>query len=175
MDLVVTMTEHHIWLVGQMIESASRLDNAQLDAPIAISVEGIDRDPTPRSLLSRLVGQMDMWNQAVVNRRYDLEVERDESIDSMRTRLAGCDPTFLGHVRDACERGGLDDTFVDSTTRVAALLHLRRHDRPRPDLRRVSTDARIGRPPLRRHHRPPLRPAGLGACATRRSDDAVVA
>jgi AraC family transcriptional regulator len=25
-------------------------------------------------------------------------------------------PTFLGHVRDACERGGLDDTFVDSTT-----------------------------------------------------------
>ncbi len=116
MDLIVTMTEHHIWLVGQMIDRASRLDDAQLDAPIEISVEGIDRNPTTRSLLSRLVGQMDMWNQAVANRPYDLGVESDECIKSMRTRLAECAPTFLGHVRDACERGGLDETFVDATS-----------------------------------------------------------
>lgn len=62
MDLVLTMTEHHIWHVGEMLERASRLDDAQLDAPIELSVEGIDHDPTARSLLSRLVDQMEIWN-----------------------------------------------------------------------------------------------------------------
>ena len=80
MDLVVTMTEHHIWLVGQMIDRARRLNDPQLDTPIEISVEGIDENPTARA------------------------------------RLAECGPVFLGHVRDACDRGGLDDTFVDTTT-----------------------------------------------------------
>jgi AraC family transcriptional regulator len=116
MDLIVTMTEHHIWHVGQMIDRASRLDEGNLDAPIELSVEGIDQNPTLRSLLSRLVGQMDMWNKAVENRPYDLGVERNESIESMRARLAGCGPIYLGHVRDACENGRLGDTFVDTTT-----------------------------------------------------------
>src|SRR5262249_58532369 len=115
-DLVVTMTEHHIWLIGQMIERASALDDARLDAPIELSVEGIDREPTPRSLLSRLVGQMDMWNAAVANRPYDFAVEQGESLASMRKRLAECAPVYLGHVREACEHGGLDDTFGDTTT-----------------------------------------------------------
>jgi hypothetical protein len=59
---------------------------------------------------------MDMWNDAVANRPYDFGLERDESIESMRARLAECGPTFLRHVRDACERGRLDETFVDTTT-----------------------------------------------------------
>ena len=115
MDLIVTMTEHHIWLVGQLIERASRMDDTQLDAPIEISVTGIDEHPTTRSLLSRLVGQMEMWNQSVANRPYDFAVESDESLCSMRKRLAASAPVFLGNVRDACERGRLDDTFVDAT------------------------------------------------------------
>ena len=97
MDLVLTMTEHHVWLVGQMIDRASGLDDAQLDKPIEISVEGIDRDPTARSLLSRLVGQMAMWNQAVANRPYDFAVEkrREHRLDAGaagRVR-AGCSST----------------------------------------------------------------------------------
>jgi AraC family transcriptional regulator len=116
MDVLVTMTEHHIWHVGELIERASRLDDAQLDRPIEISVEGIDRDPTTRSVLSRLVSQMDIWNQAVDNRPYDLSVEVGETTESMRGRLAECGPTFLGHVRNACGRGSLDETFVDTTT-----------------------------------------------------------
>jgi hypothetical protein len=115
MDLVVTMTEHHIWLVGQLIDRAARMDDGRLDTPIEISVVGIDNHPTPRSLLSRLVGQMEMWNQAVANRPYDFAVEHEERLGSMRRRLAECAPIFLGHVREACKRGGLDDTFVDTT------------------------------------------------------------
>src|SRR6187397_1939606 len=61
MDLIVRMVEHHVWLVGELVDRAAKLDDAKLDEPIAISVEGIDDDPTIRSLLSRLVGQMDMW------------------------------------------------------------------------------------------------------------------
>jgi AraC family transcriptional regulator len=98
-----------------MIDQAASLSDTQLDRCIDISVEGIDESPTLRSLLSRLVGQLDMWNQAVANRPYDFTVEDHESIRSMRARLAGCGPTFLGHVRVACEGGTLDDTFVDAT------------------------------------------------------------
>jgi AraC family transcriptional regulator len=116
MDLIVTLTEHHIWHVGQLIQRASRFDDAQLDAPIELSVESIDDNPTTRTVLSRLVDQMDIWNHAVANRPYDFSPKRSESIDSMRDRLAACGPTFLGHVQDACGDGHLDDTFVDATS-----------------------------------------------------------
>jgi hypothetical protein len=116
MDLVVTMTDHHIWLLGQMIERATGLEAEQLDAPIEISVQGIDEDPTLRSLLSRLVDQMEIWNHAVANQPYDYGVKQGESLEAMRGRLAESAPIFLGHVRDACDRGRLDDTFVDATT-----------------------------------------------------------
>jgi AraC family transcriptional regulator len=115
MDLVVTMTEHHIWLVGQMIDRASTLDEASLDEPIELSVEGIDENPTLRSLLSRLVDQMEIWTHAVANRPYDFTPKRAEGVESMRARLAHSAPIYLEHVRDACERG-LDETFVDTTS-----------------------------------------------------------
>jgi AraC-like DNA-binding protein len=112
MDLLTKMVEHHIWLTGEMIECAGRLTDEQLDARIELSV---DEDPqTIRSLLSRLVGQMGMWNAALANRAYDWSLEEHESIASMRTRLAQEGPTYLSHVRDVCEQGRLDDTFVDA-------------------------------------------------------------
>jgi AraC family transcriptional regulator len=116
MDLVMTMTEHHISLVGQLIDRAGTLEDARLDAPIEISVEGIDQDPTLRSLLSRLVDQMEIWNAAVANQPYDFGVKRDEAIERMKKRLAQSAPIYLGHVRGACQRGRLDETFVDTTT-----------------------------------------------------------
>jgi AraC-like DNA-binding protein len=114
MDLLLRMVEHHVWLVGEAVERASQLSDGQLDAPIQLSVEGVDCDPTLRSLLSRLVGQMDMWNAALANRSYDFEIERGESLMSMRTRLADAGPTFLAHVRAVVEEGRLEETFVDA-------------------------------------------------------------
>jgi AraC family transcriptional regulator len=115
-DLILSMTEHHIWLVGQLLERAARLDDAQLDAAIELSVEGIDDNPTLRTVLSRLVDQMEIWNAAVANQPYDFAVKRTESLNSMRDRLAGAGPVFLGHVRSAGTKGQFDDTFVDSTS-----------------------------------------------------------
>ena len=115
MDLLMKMTEHHVWLVGETVERAATLTDEQLDAPIELSVEGVDDEPTIRSLLSRLIGQMGMWNAAVAGRDYDFAVERGESIASMRTRLADEGPTFLSTVRTVATEGRVDETFVDAT------------------------------------------------------------
>lgn len=114
MDLLIRMVEHHVWLIGEMIERAERLPDEVLDAPVEISVEGIDDDPTLRSLLSRLVGQLAMWDAAVHDRPYDFEVERGETVAGMRARLADAGPSFLGEIRTIVEEGRLDETFVDA-------------------------------------------------------------
>jgi AraC-like DNA-binding protein len=114
MDLLVKMVEHHVWLVGEMLTRAATLDDEHLDAPIEISVEGVDCDPTLRSLLSRLVGQMDMWNAAIEVRNYDFAVERGEPLEHMQRRLGEAGPAFLARVREICDQGRLDETFVDT-------------------------------------------------------------
>lgn len=112
MDLLVRMVEHHVWLIDQMLDRAGRLDDAQLDVPIEVSVEGVDDDPTLRSLLSRLVGQLDMWGSAIENREYDFAVESGESVLHMRRRLADVGPTFVSEVREACDQGRLGDALI---------------------------------------------------------------
>ena len=115
MDLLLKLVEHHTWLVGEIVERAGRLDDEQLDAPIELSVEGVDDDPTLRSLLSRLVGQMDMWNASMLNRPYDFGVERSEPLWSIRARLDLAGPAFVERVRSVIDDRRLDDTFVDAT------------------------------------------------------------
>jgi AraC-like DNA-binding protein len=114
MELLTRMVEHHIWLVGEMVRLSAPLTGAVLDEPIVVSVEGVDDDPTLRSLLSRLIGQMDMWNEVIAQRDYDWSVEEDETVDHMRNRLDSVGPIFLGHVRDVVSEGRLDETFVDA-------------------------------------------------------------
>ena len=114
MDLLLKMVEHHVWLIDQIVDRAARLSDERLDAPIEVSVEGVDENPTLRSLLSRLIGQMDMWNAALAGRSYDFGVERGETIASMRSRLAEAGSIFVAHVRDVAEQGRLDETFVDA-------------------------------------------------------------
>lgn len=112
MDLLNKMVEHHVWLLGEMIERARRLGDEQLDRPIELSVD--DDRQTLRSLLSRLIGQMDMWNSAIAGRAYDWEVEKHESVAGMQRRLAQAGPAFLANVRSAIDENRLDDTFVDA-------------------------------------------------------------
>ncbi len=114
MDLLTRMVEHHIWLTGEILRCAERVSDDQLDAAIVVSVDD-DPDPsTLRRLLSRLIGQLGMWNSALANREYDWSVEEHESLSSMRARLAEEGPTYLSHVRDVVAAGRLDDTFVDA-------------------------------------------------------------
>ena len=114
MNLLVRMVEHHVWLTGEMVDRATRLSDDVLDKPIVISVEGVDDDPTLRKLLSRLVGQLGMWNSVLAMRDYDWSMEKHETVTSMRRRLDVEGPTFLEHVRRVSEEGRLDETFVDA-------------------------------------------------------------
>jgi AraC-like DNA-binding protein len=114
MELLTRMVEHHVWLTGQIVEHAARLTDAQLDERVELN---IDDDPDPatlRRLMSRLVGQMGMWNAALANREYAWSVEEHESVDALRRRLAEEGPTYLSHVREVVDEGRLDDTFVDA-------------------------------------------------------------
>lgn len=114
MELLQQMVDHHIWLTGELIEHAGRLTDAQLDEHIAY---GVDDDPdvmTLRNLLSRLVGQMAMWNAEMAHEDYDWSLEDHETIDSMRQRLDRQAPIYKAHVRDAIEHGRLGDTFVNA-------------------------------------------------------------
>jgi AraC-like DNA-binding protein len=112
MQLLTRMVEHHVWLTGEMVRLAERLSDEQLDQPIVLDVD--EDQQTIRSLLSRLVGQMGMWNAAMATRDYDWSVEEHESLSSMRERLAVEGPTYLAHVRGVVEADRLDDTFVDA-------------------------------------------------------------
>ncbi len=112
MQLLTKMVEHHIWLTGEMVRLAERLTDEQLDEQIALNVD--DDRQSIRSLLSRLIGQMGMWNAAMASRDYDWSVEEHESLASMRERLAAEGPTYLSHVREVAEAGRVGDTFVDA-------------------------------------------------------------
>lgn len=114
MTLILRMVEHHVWLIGQMVDRAAKLTDAQLDSPIQMNVEGLDDDPSLRSELSRLIGQMAMWNQVLASRDYDWAVEKSESIDSMRARLAEAGPAFVDEVRSVVSENRLDETFIDA-------------------------------------------------------------
>jgi hypothetical protein len=114
MDLLTRMIEHHLWLTGEMLDRATRLTDAQLDAPIEIPIGTIDDDMTIRSVLGRLVGQLAQWNAASSQRRYDWD-ERGKSLATLRRELAEEGPAFLAQLRQTIEEGRLDDTFVDVT------------------------------------------------------------
>ncbi|WUJ75298.1 helix-turn-helix transcriptional regulator [Kribbella soli] len=112
MDLVRTMVDHHIWLLGEMVGQAATLTDEQLDRPIEISVEGIDDHPTLRSLLSRLVGQLGMWHANLTGQEYDFSVEQGESVQSMRRRLSDVGTAFAAEVGELCSANRLDELIV---------------------------------------------------------------
>jgi AraC family transcriptional regulator len=121
MDLVVRMVEHHVWLIQRLVEHATSLSDEQLDAPLEQVIDGIDGDSL-RWLLSRLIGQMDMWNAAMEDREYDFGIEDHESVESMRTRLAVVGRTFVDQVRDVSREGRFDEMFVDAMREVPVLV-----------------------------------------------------
>ncbi|GIG00210.1 helix-turn-helix domain-containing protein [Catellatospora citrea] len=114
MDLLLGMVDHHVWLLGRLLDRAAGLDDDTLDRGIELSVEGVDATTTLRSLLSRLVGQLDQWNAGMSGRDYDWSVEDEEPVAAMRARLAVAGPDFIGRVRAVSEADRLGDTFVDT-------------------------------------------------------------
>jgi AraC family transcriptional regulator len=118
MDVLVRMVEHHVWLTGEMIERGARLDAAVLDAPIELSVEGIDDDVSIRYLLDRLVWQEEMWLASVDDRPFQVPEcgkQVTTPIAELRARHASAGSRFVALVDRLNDEGRFDESFVDTT------------------------------------------------------------
>jgi AraC family transcriptional regulator len=118
MDVLVRMVEHHVWLTGEMIERGARLDATALDAPIELSVEGIDDDISIRYLLDRMVWQEEMWLASVDDRPFQVPEcgkQVTTPIAELRARHASAGYRFVALVNRLNDEGRFDESFVDTT------------------------------------------------------------
>lgn len=113
MDLLHKMFDHHLYLVGEILDRSAHLDDETLDRPISLSVEGIDHDPTLRSLANRLVYQLEMWVHAV-NGATTMPPEGPSTMRELRARLDRAGPAFSLHVLRPIDEGRGEETFVDA-------------------------------------------------------------
>lgn len=117
MDVLTRMLDHHIELVGQIIDRAGTVDDEVLDRPIELSIEGIDREPTLRSVVDRLVSQLEMWLAATAGATEVDEIHGAATATpaEMKARLVEAAPKFRALTVDALESGRADETFIDAT------------------------------------------------------------
>lgn len=113
MDVLTRMFDHHLWLVGEIIDRTGRLDDATLDTPIELSVEGIDDSPSLRGIADRLVGQLEMWVHALEGGT-SMPPAGDTTTTGLTARLAAIAPRFRELVVAPITDGRADDTFVDA-------------------------------------------------------------
>ena len=113
MDVLSGMLDHHLTLVGEIIDRAARVGDDVLDRPIELSVAGIDRDPTLRSLADRLVGQLEMWITSLEGGTV-MPRGGDATPDGWRSRLGAAGPRFRELVLAPIRDGHADETFVDA-------------------------------------------------------------
>jgi AraC family transcriptional regulator len=113
MDVLTRMVDHHLWLVGEIVDRTAQVDDATLDRPIVLSVESIDDRPTLRRVTNRLVGQLEMWALAVEGGT-TMPDESDGSTCGLRRRLDAAAPRFRAAVMVPIAEGRADETFVDA-------------------------------------------------------------
>ncbi len=113
--MIASLVDHHIAVLQQLLDRADQLGDDLLDAPLHPPGPGIDTDPTVRSLLARLAGQLDMWLAAMASVPYDLASEEHQTIAAIRARLARVGPEFSAYVHGLDQRESFDETFVDAT------------------------------------------------------------
>jgi AraC family transcriptional regulator len=114
MDILASMLDHHLALVADIIDRSSTLDARVLDQRITISVESIDAEPTLRSTMVRLVGQLERW---VTSLEGGTEWPRSTATSptELRARLDVVAPRFRRLVLTPIEAGHGDDAFIDAT------------------------------------------------------------
>jgi AraC family transcriptional regulator len=114
MDVLTGMIDHHLWLVGEIVDRTGQVDDDNLDRPIELSVESIDERPTSlRTQTDKLVYQLEMWVTAVEGGKA-MPPRGDTTSAGMRRRLDQVAPRFRELVLEPVAAGRADETFVDA-------------------------------------------------------------
>src|SRR5699024_712844 len=102
------------WLTGEIIARSATVGDDVLDRPIESSIEGIDAEPTLRSVTDRLVSQLEMWIGALEGHDR-IPGAGDTTPTGMRERLDVAGPRFRSLLAPALAEGRADDTFIDAS------------------------------------------------------------
>jgi AraC family transcriptional regulator len=114
MDVLTGMVDHHLWLVGEIVDRTGRVDEEALDRPIELSVESIDERPTSlRTQTDKLVYQLEMWVTAVGGGTA-MPPRGETTSAGLRRRLDEVAPRFRELVVKPVREGRGDETFVDA-------------------------------------------------------------
>ena len=114
MELLQKMVDHHVEVVGRIIDRCATLPDEVLDQPIELSVEWIDHKPLSlRSAVDRCVVQEEMWLSAL--RGGSFPEPGDRTPAGLKARHEAAGPAYREFVRETIAQGRLADTFVDTT------------------------------------------------------------
>jgi AraC family transcriptional regulator len=113
MDVLEGMLDHHLSLVGQIIDRTTHVGDDVLDRPIELSVEGIDSQPTLRSITDRLVSQLEMWITSLQGGTA-MPPSSGATPAAWPARLEAAGPRFRELVLTPIRDGRADETFVDA-------------------------------------------------------------
>ena len=118
-DLVVAMVEHHVRVVGELVDKAVPRSADELDAELALPVpEG----GSLRRILTRLVDRMEEVAAAVRDTTYDAAAEDGAPLADVRRRLDRVGPGLVDGVSLAAATGTFDETDVDAFSPTPVVL-----------------------------------------------------
>ena len=110
-DLVVAMVEHHVRVVGALVDRAAPLSADALDTELDLP---LPEGGSLRRILTRLVDRMEEVAAAVRDTTYDAVAEEGAPLADLRRRLDRVGPELVDGVSLVAATGRLDETDVDA-------------------------------------------------------------
>ncbi len=111
MDIAVTMVDHHVWLVGELIDRAEQ--HERMIEELAEPPGTFLGDQTVRTVLNLLVSDLERWLDALDGAE-PAAPDLGATPADLRKRHTEAGPRFAGLVRQAVADGRADERFRDA-------------------------------------------------------------
>lgn len=115
MDLTDRLLDHDVWMTRRLLERATELTDAQLDAPMAVPQQPLPfeaPETTVRLILERLIFTKEVWVHAV--RGTSIPETQDTSIPGMQKRFDIAFAEFVDMATEVRDADRWDENFVDA-------------------------------------------------------------